>query len=529
MGAVFLFFKNIVPLRNEKNQIMKQFYFVTSLFVAFAILAGCEKNYGSGSSDSLTIKIGGNSSSISYDPFDLESLSIPVSVVAGKELNQVKVSIIGSDNESYEIETVDQFDPKTQFTKTYKGTDTKISYILMLMSSNGISPKSFLVFASTEEAEESLEAPFKTESSDLIIKIAGGESYVVINMGDINDLSIPVEVISASSPLTNVSVFITGDNRQEYFIDKTSDFENPHYFDKTYIGTQLGAILSNMQQNGVEPESFCVEAATESHEEKNICIPIKMGPLPPFITINSGAEIILDENNLFDFQIPFTVKSESEEMDWMRTFIVDTDGTPYILEEIRAFYAPNTGKYFSKTYTLSDASLFDVLILIFSAEKTPKEFVVQVSTPSYSLTEASMAFNFIPIIPSETPLTDAMAFEWQRTGGVEGTGLAQFGLKWTRNARSISARIEKDNASKLVNLGSDAWRTIFTQEALKEAVDAAADLNEYCNVSVESNAMYNDVIATQVGDTYYMIHVSKGEVFHGEWGTISTITGQYKQ
>lgn len=130
----------------------------------------------------------------------------------------------------------------------------------------------------------------------------------------------------------------------------------------------------------------------------------------------------------------------------------------------------------------------------------------------------------------ETPLTDAADFTWNRVAGSAGTGLDLFGLKWTSNAKEIKAKIVKDNASKLVNLGSEAWTAITNQELLIAAIDAAADMDAYHEVSAEANKTYNDVIGTIVDGVYYMIHVTEGKVVAGgDAGTTITITGQYKK
>jgi hypothetical protein len=130
----------------------------------------------------------------------------------------------------------------------------------------------------------------------------------------------------------------------------------------------------------------------------------------------------------------------------------------------------------------------------------------------------------------DTPLTEAEDFTWNREGSAAGTGLSQFGLKWTSNAKEVKAKIIKDNATKLVNLGSSAWTTITTQEALIAAIDAATDMEAYHEVSAEANHTYDDVIGTIVDGTYYMIHVTSGTVANDiSTGTAITITGQYKK
>jgi hypothetical protein len=131
--------------------------------------------------------------------------------------------------------------------------------------------------------------------------------------------------------------------------------------------------------------------------------------------------------------------------------------------------------------------------------------------------------------PATTPLGDATDFTWTREGGNDGTGVEAFGLKWTKNLKVVSAVIEKDAATKMVQLSADAWTMYTTMEDLMAAVDAAEDMADYRGVSVEANGTYDDVLGVIYNGEYYMIHVSSATVETGTAGTTVNIYGQSKK
>lgn len=125
-----------------------------------------------------------------------------------------------------------------------------------------------------------------------------------------------------------------------------------------------------------------------------------------------------------------------------------------------------------------------------------------------------------------TPLNAASAFEWKRIGGAAGTGLAQFGLKWTSN--SGTSAIIADDADKLVVLSASEWTSITTQEDLQLAVDNGTGVADYRGVSATANQTHDDVLATKNGNDYYLLHVTSSTVTSNTAGTTITINGQYK-
>lgn len=130
--------------------------------------------------------------------------------------------------------------------------------------------------------------------------------------------------------------------------------------------------------------------------------------------------------------------------------------------------------------------------------------------------------------PETTDLAAAEDFTWTRVGGTAAVGLAQFGLKWESNSQT-SAIVTKDDATKMVNLGSAAWTSISTVEGLDAAIVAAAELAQYTGVSVTQDGTYDDVLGVRKSDgTIYMLHVTSGDVQTSGAGTTVTIDGQYR-
>ncbi|MCK5775770.1 MAG: hypothetical protein KAH25_06335, partial [Bacteroidales bacterium] len=65
-----------------------------------------------------------------------------------------------------------------------------------------------------------------------------------------------------------------------------------------------------------------------------------------------------------------------------------------------------------------------------------------------------------------TDLGQSTDLTWERVGGNAATGLTEFGLKWENNLKETHAVIEKDGASKLVQLAKEDFMAITTVEGL---------------------------------------------------------------
>jgi hypothetical protein len=126
-----------------------------------------------------------------------------------------------------------------------------------------------------------------------------------------------------------------------------------------------------------------------------------------------------------------------------------------------------------------------------------------------------------------TPLSSAQDFTWQRVGGANGTGLAEFGLSWTSNTSSVA--IIKKDADKFVELDASDWTGLTTVEGLIAAIDAAVDQADFRGISVTASNSYDVVLGTKKGSDYFLIHITNATVTSDASGTTVTITGDYKE
>ena len=108
--------------------------------------------------------------------------------------------------------------------------------------------------------------------------------------------------------------------------------------------------------------------------------------------------------------------------------------------------------------------------------------------------------------------------------------LSKFGLKWPENVlAATNVSLQKDGASKFVELAAADWSNITTQEALKEAIDKASDMKAYTGISADKGQDYDVVLGVINEDVYYMLHITKATVAtDATVGTTIEITGQYK-
>ena len=126
-------------------------------------------------------------------------------------------------------------------------------------------------------------------------------------------------------------------------------------------------------------------------------------------------------------------------------------------------------------------------------------------------------------------LGSAQSFTWEREGSNPGTGLSQFGLKWTSNTAQ-SAIIAEDAATKMVELSANDWTAITTQEGLDDAITNGTAITEYDGVSVQQGGTYNDVLGVAHNGTNYLIQIQSATVnTSGGSGTKVTIMGEYKE
>lgn len=229
----------------------------------------------------------------------------------------------------------------------------------------------------------------------------------------------------------------------------------------------------------------------------------------PLLTISTSG---LDSNNEIvegnTYSIEITAAQNPTSAKKLKTLVIQTPGADTTITINAASYnqtfvvdAPAAGVNDNFTFVLTDNA--DV-----TATKTLTVTGVAATAPT-------------------TPLSAATAFEWSRVGGANGTGLAQFGLKWESN--SSTNAIIADDADKLVVLSASQWTTITTQEDLMDAVDNGTGVADYRGVSATANGSYDDVLATKNGSNYYLLHVTSSSVTSSAAGTTITINGEYKE
>ena len=175
-----------------------------------------------------------------------------------------------------------------------------------------------------------------------------------------------------------------------------------------------------------------------------------------------------------------------------------------------------------------DNSLYiDETTLTASEEEGVYDYVFRATDKDGNVTSETIK---ITVEKATTDLSAEQEAVWERTGSAAATGLSPFGLKWVSNEKAIMAVISKDAATKFVQLSSDAWTTIETQEALKEAVDAAEGITEYKGIPATAGKTdYTDVLATIYNDEYIMIKIVSSTAESVTQGTKITVNIKYKK
>ena len=138
---------------------------------------------------------------------------------------------------------------------------------------------------------------------------------------------------------------------------------------------------------------------------------------------------------------------------------------------------------------------------------------------------ANIAYNIdMPDMPLET-----YDFLWNRHGAAAATGLAEFGLKWTRNgAKEDFAIIEPLEGAKLYQFQPEVWETVTTEMG-KAALfsEMPFQIESFKGVSAWTGHDYDFVLGTTYQGENYLIHITKSVVSSFK-GTDITITGQWK-
>jgi len=231
----------------------------------------------------------------------------------------------------------------------------------------------------------------------------------------------------------------------------------------------------------------------------------------PTIDLIGGAFISADATVEPGAGLPFKWTANKGDAK-LSTFTIYKDGA--IIPEWNQYEIPNSQ---SDTYTGSDT-------LIAPQNEGEYTYTFEVTDKDGYTAEVSVK---ITVELATTALSAEKDFTWQRVGSAAGTGLSQFGLSWTSN--TATAAVIKKDADKFVELSSGQWTSITTVEALKAAIDAAADMTQWTGVSAtQASKTYDVVLGTKKGDAYFLIHVTNSTVTTSASGTTITITGKYK-
>ncbi len=239
--------------------------------------------------------------------------------------------------------------------------------------------------------------------------------------------------------------------------------------------------------------------------------------MAPVITFTNGISSVDLGAGDTDHTITGTIEAEAG-LDQVKIFQVTDAGETQLGSAITDFKAGSA--VVKGTDGLTYNFSFDILGIT-------DDIVVKVQATDKDNQTASKNFTITAGGAASTLLTAAQSTTWKREGGNDATGLGMFGLKWTKNLKAVSAVVEKDGASKFVELSSAAWG-FETYDELVEAVDAASDMASYKEISAEANATYNDILATVYEGNYYLIKVVSANVSSGTAGTVVTVDVEYK-
>ena len=131
----------------------------------------------------------------------------------------------------------------------------------------------------------------------------------------------------------------------------------------------------------------------------------------------------------------------------------------------------------------------------------------------------------------------AQSFSWYRKGSTipSAEEMANYGLMFGNNYKEVFATILPLNENVQLYLcdGND-FATIntmseknayFTSLATEET---GTKIEKYRNVTCNNSADYNDMLAVVYGENLYLIHITRGEIETGSYGTQVTIKGELK-
>lgn len=122
-------------------------------------------------------------------------------------------------------------------------------------------------------------------------------------------------------------------------------------------------------------------------------------------------------------------------------------------------------------------------------------------------------------------------FTWTRVGSNPGTGLEEFGLEWTNNAKEVFAVLKPLEGVTLYGFSADEWNEVTTdvQKVALFTEGMHSVLQDFRGVSAWASKDYDFLLGTVYNGKYNLIHITRGEVDNnGSAGTTVKILGQVK-
>ncbi len=193
-----------------------------------------------------------------------------------------------------------------------------------------------------------------------------------------------------------------------------------------------------------------------------------------------------------------------------------------------------------QVFTGEDAKAVDTTIVI--DNQTQFNFDAQIALPEGVYTFVATVYNdkdmtnecrmTITSVVIDTPL-EVKDFTWNRHGGADATGLAEYGLQWTSNLKDVFAQIKPLEGYLLYEFESADWaetETITEKALLFAEVFETLPLAVFNKVSAFTpNSNMDYVIGTinyETGDAH-ILHITKSEISSFK-GTDINIYGQAK-
>ena len=232
--------------------------------------------------------------------------------------------------------------------------------------------------------------------------------------------------------------------------------------------------------------------------------------------VQDGKTVNLYEEVNFGFVVASSAVTNSE----LVSLVVDIDGDEWAREDL-------TGK---TEYTYRDVVTYEA----------KKDEIIGTSVITAIVTDAAgqtaTATITLTINQPDAPIL-AQAFSWYRKGNSvpSATEMATYGLKFGDNYKEVFATIlPLDENVQLYLCDGNDFATINTMSEKNTyftnlaAEQTGTKIEKYRNVTCNNSADYNDMLAVVYGENHYLIHITRGEIETGSYGTQVTIKGELK-